>query len=166
MRFTLITYSLLAAVTPVLVLLSSGLIAAPPDSLQPLQSMSFAETLMDSEPKTLVRAAGQIAIAAAPAAPASIVEENGQLFLEFYHPLNAAAQTPSLVLILDSDVEPHQDFGQPSDRQLTIGQLAKQSGQHRYLLPTAVDVDRYLSVVIWCPELKTIMGYMPISSQV
>ena len=166
MRFTLITYSLLAAVTPVLVLLSSGLIAAPPNPMQPLQSMSFAETLMDSEPKTLVRAAGQIAIAAAPAAPASIVEDNGQLFLEFYHSLNAAAQTPSLMLILDTNLEPKQDFGQISDRQLAIGQLAKQSGQHRYLLPTAVDADRYLSVVIWCPELKTIMGYMPLSKSV
>ena len=166
MRFTLITYSLLAAVTPVLVLLSSGLIAAPPNPMQPLQSMSFAETLMDSEPKTLVRAAGQIAIAPAPPAPASIVKDNGQLFLEFYHSLNAAAQTPSLMLILDADLEPKQDFSQISDRQLAIGQLAKQSGQHRYLLPTAVDADRYLSVVIWCPEFKTIVGYMPLARPV
>ncbi|MGD1944026.1 MAG: DM13 domain-containing protein [Leptolyngbyaceae cyanobacterium] len=166
MQLTPLTYGLLAGVTPVLVLLNTILIAAPPNPIQPLQSMSFAETLMDSEPKTLVRAAGQLAIAVAPVAAASIVEDNGQLFLEFYHPLNAAAQTPNLMLILDSDLEPRQDFGQISDRQLTIGQLAKESGQHRYLLPTSADADRYLSVVIWCPELQKVMGYMPILSQV
>lgn len=165
MRLTLITYGVLAGVTPALVLANSLLTAKSLNFIQPMQSMSLAETLMDSEPKTLAKAYALLSTPEATSLGATIIEENGQFFLEFYHSLNATAQSPHLVLALATEGEPNVSFLSPSDRYVEIGALAQKAGKHRYLLPPSIEVGRYHSVVIWCDELDTMMGYIPILSR-
>ncbi|MDB9527502.1 DM13 domain-containing protein [Oscillatoria sp. CS-180] len=162
MRLSFIAYSILAGVTPALVLANSILSSGPTRPVQPLYKMALTDTLMDSEPKTLVRAYKLMDVASENPAQAQIVQENGQTFLEFYHSLNTPAQMPRLILILDTAAEPDSTFVYQSDRHLKVGDLEKSSGQHRYPLPSSIDLYQYSSVVIWCPELNTTMGYMPI----
>lgn len=162
MRLTLITYGLLAGAAPALVLANSVLMSEGARQAQPLQTMALAAKLMDSEPKTLTSAYQSIPKAQHPSSQAQIVNEDGQFFIEFYHSLNAVAQMPSLMLSLDTQAEPDDHFVYESDRYLTIGELDKNAGQHRYLLPTAAAKKQYFSVIIWCPELDTVLGYIPI----
>ncbi|NEQ47130.1 MAG: DM13 domain-containing protein [Leptolyngbya sp. SIOISBB] len=166
MQFNVLTYSLLACITPILVLVNCILFAKSPKFTQPLQSLSLASTLMTSEPATLAKAYAEMSPSIpANSAQASIVKSGEQHYLEFYHSLNAAAQTPSWVLVLDTQAEPTHDFRASRDRTLSLGQLQTTAGQQNYPIPDSVDVSQYLSVVIWCPELGAIMGYAPLSIQ-
>ena len=162
MRFTLITYGILAGVTPALVFANSLLMSVPPTVVQPLQAIPLANTLVDLDPRMFMRVDDLITLAEEMSSKASIIEEDGQLFLEFYHSIHATAQTPSLVLYLDANTEPSHDFLQTSDHTLPIGYLGKVAGKYRYPLPKLLDTQQYSSVVFWCPEFQTIMGYLPV----
>lgn len=162
MRLTLITCGLLAGATPALVLMNSILVSEGVRRAEPLQPMVLTTTLMDSEPKTLTDAYQSMPSTHTISTQAQIIKENGQLFIEFYHSLNTAQQTPSLMLVLDTHREPDNQLVHKSDRYLTIGELDKSAGQHRYLLPTVKPDEQYFSVVIWCPEFNTVLGYIPI----
>lgn len=163
MKVAFLTYGVLAGLTPTLVFANSLLVSTAPKPLHLFRSMSLANSLMISEPIKLKMADEQSRILSPEkAAQASIVEENGQLFLEFFQSVNLAAQTPQLTLVLDTQAEPHEVLIEDSDRNLAIGQLEKKAGNHRYRLPNSVNTHNYLSVVIWSPELNVILGYMPI----
>ncbi len=166
MQFHVLTYGLLAGVTPILVLANCILIAKSPQSAQPWQPMSLASTLMTSQPATLTQAYTNL-FPSIPAnsAQASIVKSGEQHYLEFYHSLNVAVQTSGWMLVLYPHAEPSHDFMISHDRKVTLGKLQTTAGRQNYPIPDSVDVSQYLSVVIWCPELDAIMGYAPLSIQ-
>lgn len=157
-----LTYGILAGVTPTLVLLNSVLSSTPPESIRPLQSISLTEMLMDSEPKTLAQAHSLIPGVTAAASQARIVTKDGQSFLEFHHSFSTVSQTPDLMLILDANPAPNDNFHR-GDRQFMVGQLQSAAGNQQYPIPNSVDVYQYLSVVIWCPALDAVMGYAPLA---
>jgi len=159
MNLTLMTYSLLAGLTPVLVLVNSLMISALPQSIQPLQLMSLEATLVDSEPKTLSRAMGLPVKLDSASSQASVINQNGQLFLELNYGLNATAQTPSLMLVLCERAAPDHHFA----AEVMLGYLQPIAGLQRYPIPTSVEINRYQSVVIWSPDLEAIMGYAPLA---
>ncbi|MGF1457419.1 MAG: DM13 domain-containing protein [Leptolyngbyaceae cyanobacterium] len=119
--------------------------------------------MVDSEPKTLNQALKQMPMVLPTAAQASITWQDGRYVLEFFHALNAAAQTPDLMLMLDMDAQPQGTYGPRRDRAVMLGPLHPVAGQQRYPIPAAVDVNQYRSVAIWCPELNAVLGYLPVS---
>lgn len=166
MQFNVVIYGLLASITPILVLVNCVLFTKSSKDPQAWQSLSLVNALMTSEPATLAAAYAKISPSTLnSSAQASIVKSGEHHYLEFYHSLNATAQTPNWVLVLHTQTEPTQDFQASRDRTLSLGKLQPTAGQQNYPIPDTVDVSQYLSVVIWCPELGAIMGYAPLSVQ-
>ena len=163
MNLTLATYSLLAGLTPVLVLANSFVIATAPRSVQPWQSMSLGETAMALNLETLAVTAGQRPELSASHEQASVINRDGQLFLEFHYGLNAIAQTPNLMLVLCDQAAPDGQFEVNRDCVLVLGRLQPTAGRQQYLIPAAIAIDQYRSVVIWSPELDAVMGYIPLA---
>ena len=118
-KANMIAYVILSGAAPILVLMNSlfGTEAASSSAtVQPLQSMQLVQRLMNSGPKNLVTADDLMPEVSVPYPHARIVIENHQAFLEFYSPFSMAAQTPNLLLILDTAPVPSDTFFL-SDRQ-------------------------------------------------
>ncbi len=86
---------------------------------------------------------------------ACIVEDHGQLFLEFSAPFKVLDQSPELTLALVTDSFSIQ-------HSLPLGTLQTTASQHRYAIPAVDDIGQYPFVIIWCVELNTILGYAPL----
>jgi len=159
----LVAYGLIAAVTPVLVLVSSMLgparMSSP--SVRPFQLMAILmpQLLQDSADHLRV---AYILMARPPYPQARIVAEQGHYFLEVYQAFNIPAQTPRLILVLERHIGP-QEHNALSDQAMILGQLPPSAGMQRYPIPDSVEIRQYLSVVIWCPDLDAILDYAPLT---
>lgn len=163
----IVVYVAISALTPVLVLVSSILntAAMSASSAQPLQSMLQLKTLMTVASNSWVLSYREVANASSARQPfqARIITDNGQQFLELFTPFNTMAQTPDLMVVLDKTAMPSTDLS-TGDRHFVVGQLQSAAGHQRYRIPENVDIRPYLSVMIWCPELDSIIGYIPLSA--
>ncbi|MBE7386172.1 MAG: DM13 domain-containing protein [Leptolyngbya sp. SIO1E4] len=167
-KANMIAYVILSGAAPILVLMNSLFgteAASSPATVQPLQSMRLIQRLMNSGPKNLVTADDLMPEVSVPYPHARIVIENHQAFLEFYSPFSMAAQTPNLLLVLDTAPVPSDTFFL-SDRHPIISKLQLEAGKQRYPIPASVEVSQYLSLVIWCPESNAIMGYAPLTLEI
>jgi|GEM_PF-6132984 hypothetical protein len=172
----LITYGLIAAATPLLVLVNS----LSRTAYQATDSKAKSLHPRLAEMPCLSAAAQNLAIAyrawAAPS-PARIVVENGQYFLEFYTPFHTLKQGPHLSLVLVTDILSTVDIkaqnsqsslskhNQPSSEPgynlpISLGTLHTTAGQHRYPIPTGVNIRYYQTVAIRCAELNAIVGHV------
>ncbi|MEM0980955.1 MAG: DM13 domain-containing protein [Cyanobacteria bacterium P01_H01_bin.58] len=163
----IVVYVAIAALTPVLVLVSSILntAAMSASSAQPWQSMLHMKTLMTVASNSWASSYREVANASSVGQPfqARITTDEGQPFLELFTPFNTMAQTPDLMVVLDKTAMPSTDLS-TGDRHFVVGQLQSTAGHQRYRIPEDVDIRQYLSVMIWCPELDSIIGYIPLSA--
>ncbi|HHP7230306.1 MAG TPA: DM13 domain-containing protein [Xenococcaceae cyanobacterium] len=87
---------------------------------------------------------------------ATIIEENGQRYLEFDSDFTTA-QGPAVKVVL------HRSNSVPVNLQeadyITIAPLQSFDGQQRYPLPADLNLDEYQSVAIWCEQFNVTFGY-------
>ena len=160
----MIAYGVISTLTPVVVLINSLLATVGSSSsvsVQPLQSMSLVQRLMNSGPENLVTASDFMATPSEVKSQARVVEKGGQLFLEFYNAFSVIDQTPDLMLLLGKTSRPDEDVLR-SDRHLMVSKLKSVAGKQQYAIPTAVDPYQYFAAIIWCPEFNAVLGYAPL----
>ena len=90
---------------------------------------------------------------------ATIVEENGQKYLELSSSFNTASG-PAVYVVFhrNSSVARsinRQDF-------VTLAPLHRTSGAQRYLIPNTINLNTYNSVAIWCERFNITFGYAAI----
>ena len=171
----MIAQVILAGVTPTLVLLSSlqGTATFSSAASEPLIkpiAQPLSRQLERVGPVSLAPVFSSTSANSASQTQTRIVEQDGGRFLEFYRSFSTAAQAPNLMLVLDTAAMPDTKASNPnfaqSDRHYIVGELQPLAGMQRYSIPRSVNVSQYLSVIIWCPELDTIMGYAPLTLEV
>lgn len=90
------------------------------------------------------------------AGKATIIEENGQKYLEFDSNFTTA-RGPAVKVVL------HRNGNVPVNlRQqdyITIASLQSFDGKQRYALPADINLDKYQSVAIWCQRFNVTFGY-------
>ena len=90
------------------------------------------------------------------AGKATIIEENGQKYLEFDSDFTTA-RGPAVKVVL------HKNSSVPVNLQqkdyITIANLKSFDGKQRYSLPADIDLDKYQSVAIWCQRFNVTFGY-------
>ena len=87
---------------------------------------------------------------------ATIVEENGQRYLQFDEEFTTA-EGPAVKVVL------HRNNSVPVNLQeenyITIAPLQSFDGTQKYLIPEDVDLEQYQSVAIWCEQFNVTFGY-------
>ncbi|MDJ0575497.1 MAG: DM13 domain-containing protein [Xenococcaceae cyanobacterium MO_234.B1] len=90
------------------------------------------------------------------AGKATIIEENGQKYLEFDADFTTA-RGPAVKVVL------HRNNSVPvnlrEEEYITIASLQSFDGKQRYTLPADIDLDKYQSVAIWCQRFNVTFGY-------
>ncbi len=104
---------------------------------------------------------------------ARIVADHNQVFLEFYSPFDLLEQGPDLSLILVTDPNTVNGLEQ-SLSALPLGRMHMRAGNHRYPITVPISTTmsagetlrQYQSVIIWCTELNTMVGYAQLNSEI
>ena len=92
---------------------------------------------------------------------ARIVNENGQRYLVLDSAFSTNNQGPDLHVLLDPSERPPQAYMNHSSY-INLGKLQKFSGEQRYPIPTAIDLNNFKSVSIWCRMANATFGYAPL----
>ncbi|GBF79111.1 DM13 domain-containing protein [Aphanothece sacrum] len=139
------------------VILSSNL-------LQTLTPVNAAE-VVQSNPSTLIAQSrsgirmGTFVKAEAPTTgTAKIVKEGGQNYLEIDSAFSTNDQAPDLHVLLDPNANPPKSYSNMNGY-VNLGKLHKVKGAQRYPIPSAIDLSKFKSVVIWCRMANATMGY-------
>ncbi|MEM8807746.1 MAG: DM13 domain-containing protein [Cyanobacteria bacterium P01_G01_bin.38] len=92
---------------------------------------------------------------------ATLVEEDGQHYLEIDEAFSTTDQAPDLQVLLDPAAVPPATY-ETFNGYINLGSLQAVSGAQRYPIPEAIDLAAYQSVVIWCRTANATMGYAPL----
>jgi hypothetical protein len=87
-----------------------------------------------------------------------IVKINGQHFLEIDGAFSTTDQAPDLHVVLDPSATPGKNYSNQNSF-VNLGKLQNVKGAQRYPIPSAVDISRFKSVVIWCRMANANIGY-------
>ncbi len=88
---------------------------------------------------------------------ARIVNQNGQLYLEF-DPNFATANGPEVKVILHRSNQVPVKINEPD--YITLAPLESFNGYQRYLIPADVNINEFESVAIWCRRFNVTFGYV------
>jgi hypothetical protein len=115
---------------------------------------------------TIAQLSGNFVAAEAPTTGmATIVEENGQKYLEIDSAFSTTDQAPDLQVLLDTVAEPPANYQDTeANRYLNLGGLQSVTGEQRYPIPEFVDETQFQSVVIWCRTANATMGYAALAA--
>ena len=87
---------------------------------------------------------------------ASIIEENGQKYLEFDSNFTTA-RGPAVKVVLHRNNSVSVNLRKRD--YITIASLQSFDGKQRYALPAGINLDQYQSVAIWCQQFNVTFGY-------
>ena len=87
---------------------------------------------------------------------ATIIEENGQRYLQFDENFTTARGPAVKVVLHNNNSVP---VNLQEENYLTIAPLQSFDGTQKYLIPEDIDLDQYQSVAIWCEQFNVTFGY-------
>jgi hypothetical protein len=90
-----------------------------------------------------------------------VITENGQRFLVLDSGFSTSDQGPDLHVLLDTSAKPPQTYKNLSSY-VNLGKLQQFNGEQRYPIPSAIDLAKFKSVVIWCRMANATFGYAPL----
>ena len=113
-----------------------------------------------------VALSGEFTAAEAPTTgTATIVESNGQTYLEIDSAFSTGDTAPDLQVLLDTVEQPPAAYDDADyTRYLNLGGLQSITGEQRYPIPSFVDPSQFASVVIWCRMANATYGYAPLTN--
>ncbi|MCM1983982.1 DM13 domain-containing protein [Lyngbya confervoides] len=91
---------------------------------------------------------------------ARIVEEQGQLYLEFDKAFDTA-RGPEVKVVLYKDEKVPVNIDIADYR--VVDELQSFEGAQRYALPASINLDDYGAIAIWCAEFNVTFGYASLS---
>lgn len=147
--------------------LTAGFVSAVILSSSLLQTSTVvkATEAVESNPSTLiaqgssgVRMGTFVKVEAPTTGTAKIVKEGGKNYLEIDSAFSTNDQAPDLHVLLDPDATPSKSYSNMNSY-VNLGKLHKVKGAQRYPIPSAIDLSKFKSVVIWCRMANATMGY-------
>ena len=158
----LIHFGLTSGLAALMIATSSlgGYAATPAPAITPVM-----DTYSIMNPVLLASLAGQFTAGEAPTTGrATIINEDGQYYLEIDAAFSTTDQAPDLHVLLDTVAVPPSTYEDHS-RYINLGSLKAVTGGQRYPIPASIRVSDYSSVVIWCRMANATIGYATLAAQ-
>jgi hypothetical protein len=115
-------------------------------------------TLILAQPAKAERSGTFVAGEKSTTGSARIVTEGGQRFLVLDSAFSTSDQGPDLHVLLDTAAKPPQSYKTLSSF-VNLGKLKTFKGEQRYPVPSAIDLAKFKSAVIWCRMANATFGY-------
>jgi hypothetical protein len=99
---------------------------------------------------------------------ASIIQENGNYFIELDQTFKTSENGPDLFVILHRSpnilsVSKPPDYAIAEGDYALIAPLKSFNGKQRYAIPKDIQIDNYQSIAVWCRKFNATFGFAPLS---
>lgn len=99
---------------------------------------------------------------------ASIIQENGNYFIELDQTFKTSENGPDLFVVLHRspnilNVSKPPDYAIAEGDYALIAPLKSFNGKQRYAIPKDIQIDNYQSIAVWCRKFNATFGFAPLS---